>query len=187
MYMPSEIAAILELEEDCPKLSTELLAKLDAFLDTRPRVSLSRIQAGDLSERNTLKRLRYIANCNHRLRQVTPVAGIGETEGALGREKMEERTDGKRSENVRSSEPDGQSFLSPRDMARVFGLRYESLRKKLERFRRNNLEGWNEVTDPRPREARYVYQVAAVRSIIDAMKASGQTSSERPAKKTRPR
>lgn len=76
------------------------------------------------------------------------------------------------------------AFLAPRDMARTFGLPYEALKKRLERFRRKNHNGWIQNMDARNNEAGYTFQVSAVMPIIAAMrkKASRLMSRERPAR-----
>ncbi|HUW31674.1 MAG TPA: hypothetical protein VM223_08695, partial [Planctomycetota bacterium] len=74
------------------------------------------------------------------------------------------------------------AFLTPRELSERFGVPYQALRKRLERFRKSNFNGWNQVSDPLPREARYLFQVAAVKPILDELKASSEMSSERPAK-----
>ena len=41
-----------------------------------------------------------------------------------------------------------------------------ALEKRFERFRRKNFEGWQEVTEPKPNQPRYLYRVGAVRHIV---------------------
>lgn len=74
--------------------------------------------------------------------------------------------------------PDDQAWYSPAGLAAAFGLRPEALRKRLDRYRKRNLNGWKQNEDPRPREARYLYRPKDVKAIIDDLRAS----SERPAK-----
>lgn len=75
------------------------------------------------------------------------------------------------------------SHLSPAKLAELFSVPFDALRKRLERWRETNHAGWIENPERGPREAQYLYRVGAVQGIIDALKASGETSSERPAKK----
>lgn len=63
-------------------------------------------------------------------------------------------------------------------LAEAFGVRKDALRKRLDRFREESLNGYKENEDRRPREPRYLYQLQAVRRIIEDLRAS----SERPAK-----
>lgn len=64
------------------------------------------------------------------------------------------------------------------DLAEAFGVSKDALRKRLDRFREKNLNGYKENEDRRPREPKYLYQLQAVRVIIEDLRAS----SERPAK-----
>lgn len=75
-------------------------------------------------------------------------------------------------------------YLSCTDLAEKLGVPKESLRKRLYRLRLRNLEVWQEVTDRRPREPRFIYQVSSVLPIIMDLKkkASGEASVKRPAK-----
>ncbi len=63
-------------------------------------------------------------------------------------------------------------------LAEAFNVGKDALRKRLDRFREHKLDGWKERDDRRPREAKYIYQLRAVRPIIDELCASSQ----RPAK-----
>ncbi len=84
-------------------------------------------------------------------------------------------------------DPEGRNSLSPdpwlsaTDIARARGIKYETFRKHLERWRRNADSGWREATDRKPREPKYLYQMKAVDHLIQKSIASGQPSSERPA------
>jgi hypothetical protein len=63
-------------------------------------------------------------------------------------------------------------------IAKALGLNRELLRKRLDRFRRSNLDAWKVNDDRRPREPKYLYQPRRIRDILNALHAS----SERPAK-----
>ena len=63
-------------------------------------------------------------------------------------------------------------------LAQVFEVGRDSLRKRLDRFRTHKLDGWKQNDDRRPREPKYLYQLRAVRTVIEELRAS----SERPAK-----
>ena len=93
---------------------------------------------------------------------------------------------GERADEQAPAAPNDQSYLGPRELAKMFDVDCDALKKRLERFRKRNHNGWNPVSDPRPREARYLYQVGTVKPIIASMKASCQMSRERPAKKNLP-
>jgi len=64
-------------------------------------------------------------------------------------------------------------------LAEAFDVGKDALRKRLDRYRKSNLDGWKENEDRRPREPKYLYQLKRVRSIIEDLR---RTSSERPAK-----
>lgn len=63
-------------------------------------------------------------------------------------------------------------------LAEIFNVGKDALRKRLDRYRSRNMNGWKENEDRRPREPRYLYQLRAVRPIIEEFRASSQ----RPAK-----
>jgi len=63
-------------------------------------------------------------------------------------------------------------------LADAFNVGKDALRKRLDRFREHKLNGWKETDDRRPREGKYLYQLQAVRTVIDELRASSQ----RPAK-----
>lgn len=70
--------------------------------------------------------------------------------------------------------------LSPADIARHFpGLTIGAVSKKLERWRSSNDDGWNEVTDRKPRQPQYLYRWGNVKHLFSP---SSQTSGERRAK-----
>lgn len=81
---------------------------------------------------------------------------------------------------------DSQALLSPRRLAELFDVPYEALRNRLRRWQEaNKAGGWTETTGRKPKEPKYLYQLAAVRHIIDELKrATSETTSERPAKKS---
>ena len=92
-----------------------------------------------------------------------------------------------RSDEVARPDPsldDDGAFLSVADLAKRYGIPKDALRKRLDRFRKTNHDCYKEVADGerKPREPRYLYQLGAVRHIVQEM-ASGETSGKRPAKK----
>ncbi len=78
--------------------------------------------------------------------------------------------------------------LSASDLAKIFAVEADPLRKRLERWRKKNIlnqEDWIEHDSPAPNMPRYLYRVRIARPIIKEMKgnsASAQASSQRPAK-----
>jgi hypothetical protein len=65
---------------------------------------------------------------------------------------------------------DPNASMSAPDLARVFKLNPDALRKRLDRWRKQNGDGWTDVPNPKPNEAKVLYRVAAVQSVIDEMR-----------------
>ena len=61
-----------------------------------------------------------------------------------------------------------EAWVTVDTLAKFFECDMSPLRHKLDRWRKNNRDGWKEATDRKPREHRYLYQIRAVRSIIEA-------------------
>jgi hypothetical protein len=74
--------------------------------------------------------------------------------------------------------PDQEALYPYQRLAEIFNVDKEALRKRLERFREGNLEGWIANTERHSREAKHFYRLGAVRAIIEDLRASSQ----RPAK-----
>jgi hypothetical protein len=74
---------------------------------------------------------------------------------------------------------DPEAPLSPAKIADRLGIppddsQREALRKRLESWRKANLDGgWIETRDPKPREPRYLYPIGKVWPIVKDMKRSG--------------
>jgi hypothetical protein len=75
---------------------------------------------------------------------------------------------------------DPDQVLSPAKLANRLGIppddakTREALRKRLESWRKANFDGgWVEVTNPKPREPRYLYPLGKVWSLIQDLKPSG--------------
>jgi len=73
---------------------------------------------------------------------------------------------------------DEEAFYTHFRLAEIFGVPKDALRKRLDRYREHNLNGWKENEDRRPREPRHLYRLKDIRGIIDELRASSQ----RPAK-----
>lgn len=73
---------------------------------------------------------------------------------------------------------DEQALYTYDRLAEIFNVGKDALRKRLDRYRKHNLNGWKDNEDRRPREAKYLYRLKDVRSIISEL----QASSQRPAK-----
>jgi hypothetical protein len=58
------------------------------------------------------------------------------------------------------------AMMNHRDIAEKLNLPAESLRKKLDRWRSTNQDGWQEVTEPKRGEPKYVYRIGAIRHLL---------------------
>jgi hypothetical protein len=58
------------------------------------------------------------------------------------------------------------AMMNHRDLAAVLKLDAEPLRKRLDRWRKRNGDGWQELTEATSKEPRYLYQVRAVREVL---------------------
>lgn len=74
--------------------------------------------------------------------------------------------------------PDEEALYTHRRLAEIFKVEKEALRKRLERYRKDNLNGWKPNPDRRPREPKYLYELPAIKAIAENLRASSQ----RPAK-----
>ena len=57
-------------------------------------------------------------------------------------------------------------------LAQAFNVGSEALRKRLDRYRERNVDGWKVNDDRQRREPRYLYQYGAVKSAIEELRAS---------------
>jgi hypothetical protein len=73
---------------------------------------------------------------------------------------------------------DEQGWYTHVHLAESFSVGKEALRKRLDRYRQHNLNGWKVNEDRRPREAGHLYQLRSVKTIVEELRASSQ----RPAK-----
>lgn len=67
---------------------------------------------------------------------------------------------------------DEQAWYTHDRLSEIFGVPKESLRKRLDRYRKSNLDGWKENEDRRPREPKYLFQLKGVKRIIEELRAS---------------
>jgi len=75
------------------------------------------------------------------------------------------------------------SHLSPAKLADLFQAPTDALRTRLNRWRKSNHHGWIENPDRAANQPKYLYRVGAVRPVIEALIATSETTSKRPAKK----
>lgn len=74
-------------------------------------------------------------------------------------------TNGTEGDDTLSNLPDD-AMMNHRDLAAVLKLDAEPLRKRLDRWRKRNGDGWQELTEATSKEPRYLYQVRAVREVL---------------------
>jgi hypothetical protein len=72
-------------------------------------------------------------------------------------------------------------WLCAADIAEAEGVNFDAFRKRLHRWQRKHDDGWQQVTDRKPRAPKYLYRVGAIRHLIRPRAASSESSSERPA------
>lgn len=109
------------------------------------------------------------------LRRITEAAQDGSKEQLLA-------DDAPRAQS--ESIPDD-STLSPRELAKLFGVSAEPLRKRLERLRKGDLTCFVEVPDRTSTQPQFLYKVGKVRRVIESLKTSSRASGKRPARKKR--
>ena len=68
------------------------------------------------------------------------------------------------------------AMMNSRDLASRLDLPHEPLRKNLDRWRKENSDGWQETTEPRKGEPHYLYRVGAIRHLLAKRLASGDSS-----------
>jgi len=80
-------------------------------------------------------------------------------------------------------EPEDDSTHSPTQLAEMFDLPLDPLRKRLQRCRKRNHSCFIEITDRTSKQPQFIYYYGQIKHIINSLKASSETSSKRPAKK----
>lgn len=73
---------------------------------------------------------------------------------------------------------DEQAWYTHDRLAENYNVGKDALRKRLDRYRNATVNGWKINEDRRPREPMYLYQLRAVKTIVEELRASSQ----RPAK-----
>lgn len=93
--------------------------------------------------------------------------------------KRQNATSGATDESTNAESTRG-ARLTCGELAQKIGVDQERLRKRLERFRSANHTGWIEIADRKARDARYLYEVAAVEGIISRINAAPLRPAKRP-------
>jgi hypothetical protein len=75
------------------------------------------------------------------------------------------------------------------EIAERLGLPRETVRKRLDRWREKQADGWYEVTERKSRDCKYLYKIRDILPAIDDLlmgvgPASGEASSGRPSRST---
>jgi hypothetical protein len=68
------------------------------------------------------------------------------------------------------------ALLNHVDLAKKLRLNPEVLRKRLDRWRAKNMQGWQQVHEPTNREPKYLYRIDAIRGLLEAAIASAESS-----------
>ncbi len=76
--------------------------------------------------------------------------------------------------------------LTVANLAALFRLNKEALRKRLERWRKQNDKGWTENPDGTSREPKILYEVRAVMHVIKDMQRGQRTSIDNNSRQTSP-
>ena len=82
------------------------------------------------------------------------------------------------SSNISNVMLDEQAWYTHDRLAEAFNVGKDALRKRLDRYREHNLEGWQENSDRRPREAKYLYRLEDVKGHHRRTASVQRTSSE---------
>jgi hypothetical protein len=72
----------------------------------------------------------------------------------------------------------GSGMLGCTELAELFEVNADALRKRLERWKPTHQDDWKEVQERRPRESKYLYRISAVLPIIEKLKAPGERPAE---------
>lgn len=78
---------------------------------------------------------------------------------------------------------DDDTWLNHADLASKLEIPAEPLRKRLDRWRKQHGEVWQEAMEPRAGEPQYVYRVGAIRTLLEKARSSARSSAARPGKK----
>lgn len=87
-------------------------------------------------------------------------------------------------EATQEREPPDDAFLSEADLARVGGVKQDTLRKRLPKWRKAHQNNdWLMVENPRPRDPRYQYRWGSIKALVLSIRRTANV----PAKKISPR
>lgn len=132
---------------------------IQVFLDAKEHVAKSRVEAVDT---------RLLVTCYDWAPTLEPA--VRELRESVSQESADS-----------GDLPDG--YYSAKHLAVTFGLPYNALRKRLEKWRLKNPDGdWAEFADPKSKQPRIVHHSSAVRHITEEMQREKGASTKRPSK-----
>ncbi len=76
--------------------------------------------------------------------------------------------------NPRSPRPPDDMHVSDAQLATIFGLSIDAVRARTKRWRATHYDGWTEVADRKPREAKYLYRFGDIRAVFDSPMATSE-------------
>jgi len=176
---PNQVDAVLE------KLAHEKLLLAEEMVECpRCRMAVLRLEYQEQLEEEGEY---WCTSCNRPLADATVQAIIAYRRGEKWQDVSTLRIDGPGDTGLpeasssgipSNTTPDEQAFYTHVRLAEIFNVGKDALRKRLDRYRKRNMNGWKVAEDRRPREAGYLYRLQDVRGIITEL----QASSQRPAK-----
>jgi hypothetical protein len=100
----------------------------------------------------------------------SPRSGLPQSPGAEAPNNGDHSEDRTTVESLQVNAALSQAYLSGMDLARTFEVPAEALRKRLERWRRNNRDRYRTQVDRHRNAPTYTYQVNAVRAVIEDLR-----------------
>ncbi len=90
-------------------------------------------------------------------------------------------------ETVNASPLDDDGWYASSRIANAYDISADALRKRLQRFRHGNMDGWKDNDDRRRNEPKHLYQLKAVMPVVNALRASARRPTNVQRKKPRRR
>lgn len=168
---PNQVSAVLE------KLAQEKLLRIEEMVEC-PYCRMATLRS-DYQQQMEDEGEYRCTSCDRPLTDTSIKAIIAYRRGENWREVPPSPDDASGKSPPQIETLDDNAWYTHDHLARVLGVGADALRKRLDRYRTSNLDGWKENEDRRPREPKYLYQLKRVRPIIEDLL---RASSERPAK-----
>jgi len=166
----NQIAAVLE------KLAHEKLLRADEMVEC-PYCSMAALRSDYQQQMEEHGEYRC-TSCDRPLTDTSVKSIIAYRRGEKWREVVPSPEEASEKTPPQLKALDENGWYTHGTLADHFNVNKEALRKRLDMYRSFHFDGWKENTDRRPREPKHLYQLSAVKQIIENMLAS----SERPAK-----